>query len=95
MKLKFTVALLAIGLSYSVLLAESAKVSVNGMVCAFCAQGIEKKFKDEKAVNSIDVKLEDKLVTVNFKDGENLSDEKITKLITDAGYSVEGIKRVK
>ena len=86
-------AFMALGLAFGVASAEEVKVSVNGMVCAFCAQGIQKKFEGESAVNSIDVKLADKLVTLDLKDGENLSDERITQLITDAGYAVEGIQR--
>jgi len=45
-------------------------------------------------LKGIDVNLESKVVTINFNDGQTLDDETITKLITDAGYNVEGIHRV-
>jgi copper chaperone CopZ len=69
-------------------------VSVNGLVCDFCARALEKVFGKEEAVNAIDVNLDTKMITVNFNEGQTLSDEKLTQLITDAGYNVEGIHRV-
>jgi copper chaperone CopZ len=69
-------------------------VSVNGLVCDFCARALEKVFGEEEAVKAIDVNLDTKIITVNFNEGQTLSDEKITQLVTDAGYNVEGIHRV-
>ena len=69
-------------------------VSVNGLVCDFCARALEKVFGKQDAVKAIDVNLDDKIITINFIDGKTLDDETITKLITDSGYSVEGIHRV-
>lgn len=69
-------------------------VSVNGLVCDFCARALEKVFGKEEAVKGIDVNLDTKIITVNFNEGQTLSDEKLTELITDAGYNVEGIHRV-
>ena len=62
------------------------KVGVKGMVCAFCAQGIEKKFKSQKEVSKVEVSLENKFVKLTFKDGQTLSKEKITEILKDAGY---------
>lgn len=62
------------------------KVGVKGMVCAFCAQGIEKNFKKEKAVSKVDVSLENKYVKLTFKDGQTLSKERITEILKEAGY---------
>ena len=69
-------------------------VSVNGLVCDFCARALEKVFGKEEAVKGIDVNLDTKMVTINFNEGQSLDDERITKLITDAGYNVEGVHRV-
>ena len=71
-----------------------AHVSVNGLVCDFCARALEKVFSKEEAVKAISVDMDTKLVTVNFNDSQTLSDEKLTQLITDAGYNVENIHRV-
>lgn len=73
--------------------AETIKVSVNGLVCSFCATGVEKTFKAEPAVQGVNVDLDTKLVTINLKDGQTMDDATVTKLITDAGYSITNIAR--
>lgn len=76
-------------------LAETIKATVNGMVCAFCATGIEKTFRAQPEVNSVKIDLNKKLVTINTKQGQTISDAKITKVIKHAGYSVKSIAREK
>lgn len=66
--------------------ANEIKVGVKGMVCAFCAQGIEKNFKAQKEVAKIEVSLENKFVKLTFKEGQTLSKEKISELLKEAGY---------
>lgn len=73
--------------------AETAKINVQGMVCAFCAQGIEKKFGDEPAVAKTLVNLDDHLVTLQFKAKHQLSDQRITEILSDAGFTVKSIAR--
>lgn len=65
---------------------QELKVGVKGMVCAFCAQGIEKKFKSQPEVSSVEVSLENKYVKLKFKEGKSLAKEKITEILKDAGY---------
>ena len=72
---------------------KEVKVSVKGMVCGFCAQGISKKLKSEAAVEKVDVSLETKLVTIDLKDGQELSDGAIETILKDSGYNVEKIER--
>ena len=69
------------------------KVSVKGMVCGFCAQGIEKKFSQEDAIEGVKVSLSSHWVDLKLKDGKELADEKITGILKDAGYTVEKIDR--
>ena len=64
-------------------------VGVKGMVCAFCAQGIEKKFKAEDAIESVQVSLEKKFVHLKFKPGKTLVKEKISQILKDAGYEAD------
>lgn len=61
-------------------------VGVKGMVCAFCAQGIEKKFKAEPEVSHVEVSLENKYVKLQFKEGQSMSHERIAQLLKDSGY---------
>jgi len=74
--------------------AKQIKIGVNGMVCAFCAQGITKKFGSEAAIQTIDVDLSDKLVTLTLKDKQDIEDTKINQILKDAGYTVTKIDRV-
>ena len=67
-------------------------VDVNGLVCDFCAQSLKKVFSKEEAVQDIDVNLDTKVVTINYKDGASLDDERVRELITDSGYNVEAIR---
>lgn len=75
--------------------AETIIATINGLVCSFCATGIEKTFKAQPSVDNVKVDLETKFVTVNTKPNLSIDDATITKLITDAGYSVVGIERKK
>lgn len=69
-------------------------VSVNGLVCDFCARALEKVFGKQEAVNDIDVDLDSKIITIDFKEGQSLDDDTIKKLIQDSGYNVESIHHV-
>lgn len=80
--------IIAISLISFKVFAEEKVVPVNGMVCAFCAQGIEKAFKAEDAVESVDVQLKDKFVKIKFKEGKSLSDDKIETILKNAGYTI-------
>ena len=75
--------------------ADTIKATVNGMVCGFCATGIEKTFKSQPEVKTVDVDLQNKLVTIQTKQGQTLEDSKIKKLLGNAGYSVVAVARQK
>lgn len=68
-------------------------VKVKGMVCSFCVQGIEKKFKGETSVDNVKVNLDESLVSIWLKENQSLNDERIESLVKDAGYNVAEIKR--
>lgn len=74
--------------------ATSVKATVNGMVCAFCAQGIEKRLSKLPATQAVHVDLKNKLVAVEAKDGHTLDDKTIRAEITDAGYDVVKLETV-
>jgi copper chaperone CopZ len=78
----------AIALFSSANAAEVAKVTVNGMVCAFCAQGIEKTISKMPQTKAVYVNLDKRIVAVEPKDGQKLDMAKIKAGIVDAGYDV-------
>lgn len=73
--------------------AKTVEMDVNGLVCAFCAQGIEKTLKGFDATEEVFVSLENRIVAIALKDGADLSDAELTKAITDSGYAVVAIRR--
>lgn len=70
----------------------AVQIDINGLVCDFCAQALEKVFGKTDAVKDIEVNLDTKIVTIHFKEGQTLDDAVITTLINDAGYSVQEIR---
>jgi copper chaperone CopZ len=83
---------LALGAS-AVTNAATIEMDVNGLVCAFCAQGIEKKLRAYPATSDVVVSLEERLVAVSTRDGQDISDDELRHALTDAGYTVNGIRR--
>lgn len=73
--------------------ATTLRVEVNGLVCAFCAQGIAKQVRALPATADVLVSLEHRLVAIALREGQDLSEADLRKAITDAGYSVVGITR--
>lgn len=73
--------------------ATTIEMKVYGMVCGFCAQGIEKILKKNPATQDVVVDLEKKLVVVTTREGKDISDAELTKAIGDAGYDVKQIAR--
>lgn len=71
---------------------SQALVTVNGLVCDFCARALDKVFTKQEAVEDIDVNLDTKLITIDFKPEQSLEEEKIKELITDSGYDVVDVE---
>ena len=88
---KFIVMLFVLTLMPMSVWAESYTLTVEGMVCDFCVQGIEKKlnkeFKDQK-IKDINVDLNNKTVTF---DADKIDQEKLKELIKSAGYNLKGV----
>src|SRR5688572_13371335 len=73
--------------------AGTIEMKVNGLVCGFCAQGIEKTLRRNSATADVLVSLENRLVAVSTKEGTDIPDADLRKALTDAGYEVKAIER--
>lgn len=73
--------------------AGTIEMKVYGLVCGFCAQGVEKMLRENPATDGVMVSLEKEVVALTTKPGTDISDADLTKAITDAGYSVKRITR--
>ena len=73
--------------------ADTIEMKVYGLVCGFCAQGIEKTLRKNPATEDVVVSLENKLVAIATRQGQDIPDADLTKALTEAGYDVKGIAR--
>lgn len=67
------------------------KISVSGMVCSFCAQGIEKRLKAVPGTASVRIDLAKGMVEVTARPGSTLDAATLKKAVRDAGYDVRRI----
>ena len=81
------------GLSSGKITDNIINVNVNGMVCDFCAQSIEKVFMKRIEVKGINVDLEDQKVVIYLEKETDIEDTTISTIFEDAGYTVETINR--
>lgn len=91
---KLLLTLLLTSLTPAAFAVTTIKAEVNGMVCAFCAKGIEKKLNALPQKQAAFVDLKSRVVALQLKEGEEVSNEAFSKVIQDAGYSVAKLERV-
>ena len=74
--------------------ASSLKLQVNGMVCSFCAQGIEKRLKSLPDTGAIFIDLRNNMVAVEPRAGKTLDAQRVATEVREAGYDVVGTETV-
>ena len=71
---------------------QVAVVSVQGMVCDFCARGIEKMFRRDPQVKKIDVDLRKGKVLIAYPDERSIDFEDIKQKILSNGQNATLLK---
>lgn len=66
-------------------------VHIDGMCCEHCAKRVEDKLSVAKNVISVDVKFKKNIAVIRSK--EQISEEEIKQIITDAGYTFVSIEQ--
>ena len=94
MRYKLLVLIIVLSLSGAAA-ADTITATIHGNACNLCATIIEKTFRAQPEVKSVDVDLENRLVTIETKRGQTMDDAKMKKLLADAGYAVITIARKK
>lgn len=74
---------------------QIAVVSVKGMVCDFCARGIEKIFMKDAAVKKIDVDLTKGKVLIAYTSDAEISFDVISQKILANGQNAMGMSILK
>lgn len=69
-------------------------VTINGMVCSFCAQGIERNLRTLPATQNVSVDLKHHRVIVTLRPGVTIDDASVRNSIRNAGFDVLEIRRV-
>jgi len=73
---------------------KRAEMTIDGLVCDFCARALEKTFSKKEEVKNIDVNLDTGLITVFFAKGKTLDNETLKQSVLDAGYNLKIITRI-
>jgi copper chaperone CopZ len=67
------------------------RITVSGMVCSFCAQGIEKRLQAIPGTESVRIDLSKGLVEVIARPGAKIDADALKRAIRDAGYDVRRV----
>lgn len=74
---------------------EDIIVKIDGMTCEPCADTVKKIFEKQDSVADTHVALESQTLTIDTKNEQTLSDDKIKELIEWGGYDLISIERLK
>jgi len=86
-------AILLLALFAGPVFADTIEMKVYGLVCGFCAQGIEKTLRKNPATADVLVSLEHQTVAIATRTGQDIGDKELTRALTDSGYDVKAITR--
>ena len=67
------------------------QLTVDGLVCNFCATNISKSFSKLPEVSDVYVNLATKAVLIQLKEGKKISEDQAKQIVTDAGFNLRGI----
>ncbi len=82
------VLLLLIGLSFS----GEIVMRVDGLACAFCAYGLEKKLKRLPGVEKVEISLNKGLVVMKLREGAVIDQEKLKRLVRESGFTLRSVE---
>ncbi len=66
---------------------DNYEIQVDGLGCAFCAFGLEKRFKEFKRIKNIEIDLETGIFTFTYPATEPLTLEQVSNQVENAGYT--------
>ncbi len=93
MKKILLINVLLIGFS-SMAAENNYQLQVNGLACPFCEYNIQKKLSKIEGVSDVTVNLKKGLVNVKMLEGQKLPETQVRQEITDAGFTLKGIKTI-
>jgi len=82
-----TVSLILFSLSANGQTKDNYTIKVDGLGCPFCAYGLEKKFKEFKDIDDVNIEMETGVFTFSYPSDQPLSIEKVESQVGAAGYT--------
>ena len=82
-----TVSLFLFSLSANGQAKDNYTIKVDGLGCPFCAYGLEKKFKEFKDIDDVNIEMETGVFTFTYPSDQPLSVEKVESQVGAAGYT--------
>lgn len=67
---------------------ERVEIGVEGLSCPFCVWGLEKKLKEVKSIDKINVHLKQAKAEISLKPNTPLNIASLKKTVKEAGFSV-------
>ena len=77
-----------------VLTGASVRLKVDGMVCPFCAYGLEKRLEEIASIDAVLIQISDGLVQIRTKEDQELTDEALTDAVRKSGFTLREIERL-
>ena len=77
----------------SILADVTVTLKVDGMVCPFCAYGLQRQLRKIEAVDSVIVRISDGVVQIREKAGQKIADKTLHEAVTKAGFTLRKIDR--
>ena len=77
-----------------VLTGASVRLKVNGMICPFCAYGLEKRLQEIASIDAVLIRISDGLVQIRTKENQELTDEVLEDAVKKSGFSLIEIERL-
>ena len=67
---------------------QIVEVKIKGMVCSFCAQGLQKGIGKLEEVEKVEINLKKGYAKITVKEGKTLPMDEVKEIIVDAGYLI-------
>ncbi len=77
---------------------QKVTLRVDGLACPFCAYGLEKKLKRIEGAEKLEIRINEGVVILHFKEGTKIDKELIAKKVKEAGFTpkemqIEGVSK--
>ena len=67
---------------------QIVEVKIKGMVCSFCAQGLQKGIGKLEEVENVEINLKKGYAKITVKECETIPMDEVKEIIKDAGYLI-------